>query len=621
MILNALASLSVTASRVQVKAIASSARKHYSSAVAQEMILQTLNDIFFSIAHCERPQAMLQKTASGWEPISSKEFAAKVAGVAKGLRSWGISRGDRVAILSENRHEWVVADFACMLLGAVVVPIYTTLTPEQTAYILRDSGARAIFVSSEKHLEKVLTILEATTIEKVIAMDEVGNARAAEMSGLMSTAGDPQVETSGRTIQPEDLATIIYTSGTTGTPKGVMLTHGNMAANINYFCRDFGFQAGMSAISFLPLSHVTARCVDLGLLSREVTLAHLPQIDQLPQALLEVRPHILLSVPRVYEKVHAQVELNATRLPKKQIYAWALQTGRIHRSEILVGKTPRSFQWKLANRLVYSKICAGLGGRVEMFISGGAPLGRELAEWYADMSIRIFEGYGLTETSPVIAVNNPVAHRIGSVGKPLDNVQVRIAEDGEILVRGPSVFKSYWNKLEETRDAFVDGWFRTGDIGRLDEDGFLYVTDRKKDLLKTSGGKFIAPQPIENLLKHQPLVAEAVVVGDKRKFPAVLVLPNFAALETWARERGVEYSSREQLIADSRVQACYQAIIRELNQNLAQFEKLKKFALLAEEFSPANGTMTASLKIRRRAVEEHCREQIEAMYKENDLIQ
>jgi len=270
----------------------------------------------------------------------------------------------------------------------------------------------------------------------------------------------------------------------------------------------------------------------------------------------------------------------------------------------------------LADRLVYSKIRAGLGARVETFISGGAPLGRELAEWYADVGIRICEGYGLTETSPVIAVNTPAAHRIGSVGKALGNVEVRIAEDGEILVRGPSVFKAYWNKPEETRDAFADGWFKTGDIGRLDEDGFLYVTDRKKDLLKTSGGKFIAPQPIENSLKHHPLIAEAVIVGDKRRFPAVLILPNFAALEIWAREQGVECSSREQLVTDARVLACYEAIVGELNQNLAQFEKLKKFTLLSEEFSPANGTMTASLKIRRRAVEEHCQGQIEKIYEE-----
>jgi long-chain acyl-CoA synthetase len=372
----------------------------------------------------------------------------------------------------------------------------------------------------------------------------------------------------------------------------------------------------MACVSFLPLSHVTARCVDLGLLYSGVTLAHLSQLDQLSQALLEVRPQILLSVPRVYEKVHTQAELKATKFPVKQIYHWALRVGRAHQAEVLAGITPRSLGWKLADRLVFSKIRAGLGGRVQTFISGGAPLGLPLAEWYADVGIRICEGYGLTETSPVIAVNNPAAHRIGSVGKPLGNVQVRIAEDGEILVRGPSVFQSYWNKPEETREAFVDGWFKTGDIGKLDEDGFLYVTDRKKDLLKTSGGKFIAPQPIENSLKHHPLIAEAVVVGDKRKFPAALILPNFAALEVWAREQGVNCSSRAEMVADARVQACYEAIVAELNQNLAQFEKLKKVALLGEEFSPANGTMTASLKIRRRAVEDHCRERIEKMYAE-----
>lgn len=578
------------------------------------MSLQTLNDIFFAIAGRDQPQFMLHKTAGDWEPISSHQFAAKVAGVVTGLSSWGILRGDRVAILSENRYEWVVADLACMLLGAVVVPIYTTLTPEQTAYILRDSGARAVFVSSAKHLEKVLSIIETTGVEKIAAMDNVPNPRVVPMSALMQSPAASQLEATGRTIKPDELATIIYTSGTTGTPKGVMLTHGNMAANISFFCRDFGFHAGLVCISFLPLSHVTARAVDLCLLEQAVTLAHLSQLDQLSQTLLEVRPHILLSVPRVYEKVHTQVELSAAKFPKKQIYHWALSVGRKHRGKILAGTTPRSLPWKLANQLVFAKVRAGLGGRVSIFISGGAPLGRELAEWYADIGIRICEGYGLTETSPVIAVNTPTAHRIGSVGKPLKNVEVRIAEDGEILVRGPSVFRAYWNKPQETQDAFVDRWFKTGDIGRLDEDGFLYVTDRKKDLLKTSGGKFIAPQPIESSLKHHALIAEAVIVGDKRKFPAVLILPNFAALESWVGEQGMKFSSREKLLADPRIRACYEGIIGELNQSLAQFEKVKKFTLLSEEFSPANGTMTASLKIRRRAVEDHYREQIEKMY-------
>jgi long-chain acyl-CoA synthetase len=583
------------------------------------MNLETLNDIFFDIASRNQTDFMLRKTPEGWAPISSHEFAAKVGAIVNGLRSWGISPGDRVAILSENRHEWVVADFACMLIGAVVVPIYTTLTPDQVCELLRDSGARAIFVSSQKHLERIPDMLQKTAIERIAVMDDVPHPRATQMKEMMQLPADSQIN-AGRAIKSDDLATIIYTSGTTGTPKGVMLTHGNMASNINYSCRDFGFQPGVTCISFLPLSHVTARCVDLGLLSRGVTLAHLPQIDRLPQTLLELRPHILLSVPRVYEKVHTQLAVKAAKFPRKQIYHWALRTGRKHRREILEGKTPISLAWKLADRLVYSKIRAGLGGRVSTFISGGAPLGRDLAEWYADVGLLICEGYGLTETSPVIAVNTPGAHRIGSVGKPLRNVEVRIADDGEILVRGPSVFRSYWNKPDETRKAFVDGWFKTGDIGRLDEDGFLYVTDRKKDLLKTSGGKFIAPQPIEGSLKHHPWIAEAVVVGDRRKFPSVLIFPDFATLETHAWQQGLQFSSREELVHLPEIQGRYAGIVLAQNEGLAQFEKLKKFCIVPDELSPANGTLTASLKLRRRVIEERYRGQIEAMYEEAEVV-
>ncbi len=583
------------------------------------MSIQTLNDIFFAIAGRDQPHCMLRRTETGWQPISACDFAAKVLGVVQALRAWGVSLGDRVAILSENRHEWAVADFACLLLGAVVVPIYTTLTPEQTAYILSDSGARAIFVSSKKHLEKVLSILQNTSLEKVAVMDDVADSHAIKMSALMQFARNIQLETTGRDAKPDQLATIIYTSGTTGTPKGVMLTHGNMASNINYSLREFGFGGGMSCVSFLPLSHVTARSVDLGFLYSGVTLAHLPQIDQLPQALREVRPNILLSVPRVYEKVHSQVVLNASKFPKKHIYRWAVGVGHTHRNEILAGKIPTSLAWKLANKLVFSKVRTGIGGRAEFFISGGAPLGRELAEWYADIGIRIHEGYGLTETSPVIAVNTPNAHRVGSVGKPLGNVEVRIADDGEILVRGPSVFRAYWNKPQETSDAFLDDWFKTGDIGRIDEDGFLYVTDRKKDLLKTSGGKFIAPQPIESSFKHHPWIAEAVVVGDKHKFPAVLIIPNFTAVENYARMEGLTFSSRQDLIAIPEVHARYAEIVRSVNEDLAQFERLKKFRLVAEELSSANGTLTASLKIRRRAIEEHFKREIDQMYSEAEV--
>jgi len=580
---------------------------------------QTLNDVFFTVIEHDTSQVMLHRQLDRWIPLSSRDFCGKVFGLARALQEWGISKGDRVAILSENRPEWAIADFASLLLGAVVVPVYTTLTAEQTAYILRDSGARIIFISSEKHAQKVLSIQDQAQIENIVLMDnanlESGSAVSLQM--LMADCSqekDPELTATARAIGPNDLATIIYTSGTTGTPKGAMLTHGNMASNISCSLVGFDTQPGEVSISFLPLSHVTARHVDFAMLYHGVTLAYVPSVDQLPRALLEVRPTIFVGVPRVYEKVHTQVDQKAKSFPKKQIYHWALSVGRTHQPEILADKVPTSFAWNLANRLLYSKVRAGMGGKVELFISGGAPLGRELAEWYATIGICIHEGYGLTETSPVIAVNNPKAHKLGTVGKPLANVEVRIAEDGEILTRGPSVFKGYWNKPEETQNAFVDGWFKTGDIGNLDKDGFLSVTDRKKDLIKTSGGKFIAPQPIENSLKHNALIAEAVVLGDKRKFPAVLISPNFPLLEEWARNNGVPFSSRSELVAAGKVHALYEGIVDDLNQNMARFEKLKKVMLVADEFSTENDTLTASMKLRRRVVEERYRPQIDAMY-------
>ncbi|MBV9179850.1 MAG: long-chain fatty acid--CoA ligase, partial [Acidobacteria bacterium] len=576
----------------------------------------TLTDIFFAVTGSQRAPLFLKQVGAEWTPVSSPQFCSDVRRLMKGLRNFGIARTDRIAILSENRYEWVVADFACLLLGAVVVPIYTTLTAEQIAYLLRNSGARVIFVSSPKHLEKVLSIITATAIEKVVVMDPVLNERATNMPWLIESSGELDFERKDCNVHAHDIATIIYTSGTTGVPKGVVLSHGNIAANISCFLEDVGFEAGMSSISFLPLSHVTARTVDLGLIYSGVTLAHLSQLDRLSHALLAVRPHILLGVPRVYEKIRAQAELGARDFPKKTIYQWALQVGRKHRAHTLMGQTPSSLSWKLANRLVYSKIRAGLGGRVAIFISGGAPLGLPLAEWYVDIGLRIFEGYGLTETSPVIAVNTRRAFRVGSVGKPLANVKVTIAADGEILVRGPSVFQGYWNLAEETQTAFEDGWFKTGDIGKIDEDGFLYVTDRKKDLLKTSGGKFIAPQPIETLLKQHSLVSEAVVVGDKQKFPAVLLFPHFAALEEWAREKSLNFQSREQFVKLPQVQQQYATIVSQVNEGLAQFEKLKNYRVIAEELSAANQTLTASLKIRRRAIEQHFQAEIREMYAE-----
>ena len=581
------------------------------------MSIATLNDIFFAIVSRDNPRVTLHRQDGGWVATSSRQLYRNVSGVAQALLAWGIAKGDRVAILGENRPEWTTADFACQLIGAVAVPIYSTLTAEQSEFILQDAGCRVIFLSTEQQLRKVSPIISRTPVERIVVMDPVETSNAISMAQLMHDSpenGDPGLEARARSIIADDLATIIYTSGTTGVAKGVMLTHGNLASNIEYSLKGFEFVGDQVSVSFLPLSHVTARHVDFALLFNGVTLAYCPFVDQLPQTLLEIRPTMFVSVPRVYEKIHAQADLKAKDFPKNLIFRWALSVGHDHEKEVLAGKTPTSLAWKIADKLVYTKVRAGMGGRGQVFISGGAPLGHELAEWFAHVGIRIHEGYGLTETSPVIAVNTPGAHKLGTVGKPLGNVEVRIEDDGEILVRGPSVFKAYWKRPTETDNAFVDGWFKTGDIGNLDADGFLSVTDRKKDLIKTSGGKFIAPQPIENSLKHSALVAEAIIVGDKRKFPAVLIAPYFPLPEDWARTHQIAFSSRAQLIQHPDVQALYDSIVQEINQNLARFEKLKRAILLPDEFTPQDGMLTHSMKVRRRAVEERYRHLIDEVY-------
>ena len=590
------------------------------------MSISTLNDIFFAAVERNLDRIMLHRQSGHWLPISSEDFARDVARTARALQEWGIRKGDRVAILSENRPEWPAADIASLLLGAVTVPLYTTLTPEQTAFVLQDSGCRAIFLSSVQQLRKVLSILPQTSLEKIVVMDQIDTENLVssgakcvtmdEMTRESSPDLDAEFEAQARAIGPDDLATIVYTSGTTGASKGAMLTHGNIASNIRCSLLGFDMHPGLISISFLPLCHITARHVDFAMLYHGVTLAYCPFMEQLPAALLEVRPSVFVAVPRVYEKIYAQAEHKAKGFAKHAIFDWALSVGNAHKPEILAGRTPTSRDWKVANKLVFSKIREGMGGRVETFISGGAPLGRELAEWYASAGIRIHEGYGLTETSPVIAVNTPVNHRIGTVGKTLPNLEVRIAEDGEILVRGPSVFKGYWNRPEETQTAFIEDWFKTGDIGNIDADGYLSVTDRKKDLIKTSGGKFIAPQPIENSLKLNPLIGTAAIIGDKRKFPAVIVSPNFVSLEHWAQLNDIPFASRDELIAHLKVQALYEEIVEGVNQKLARFEKLKRVLLVADEFTIANGILTPTMKLRRRVVEDRYHRQIDELYAE-----
>ncbi|HTV65343.1 MAG TPA: long-chain fatty acid--CoA ligase [Bryocella sp.] len=583
------------------------------------MNLRTLNDIFFTLLQRNSERVMLTRESGDWKPISARQLRCWVYATARQLQSWGIGKGDRVAILSENRPEWAVTDFACLLLGAVDVPIYATQTAEQCLYVLQNSQARIAFVSTRKQYDKLAAVREQSGLETIVLMDEApGIVGTVPMQSFLHDPPrdeDPELDSIGERIEPDDLATLIYTSGTTGTPKGVMLTHGNLASNINVSLDMYDLDKEDLCISFLPLSHVTARHLDYALFNAGVPVAYCPVIDELPQAMKEVRPTVIVAVPRVYEKVFNQVQ-NKAHGVKRVLVRWALKVGAANRNVVLRGETPRALSWKLADALVFSKIRQGLGGRARIFVSGGAPLGKEIAAWYADIGIRIHEGYGLTETSPVIALNNPINHRLGTVGKPLPNVEVKIAEDGELLVRGPSVFKGYWKMPEETAAVFEDGWFKTGDIASLDKDGFLSITDRKKDLIKTSGGKFIAPQPIENSLKVNPFVGEAALLGDMRRFPAVLIIPAFDFLEAWAKQHGVKFSTRKELVKSHNVQSLYQGIVEEMNQNLAQFEKLKKVLVVHEELSIADGTLTPSMKLRRRNLTERYKREIDALYAE-----
>jgi len=581
------------------------------------MSIRTLNEIFFTVVDRNSDRVMLVREGETWQPISSAQLRSWVYSAARQLQAWGIGKGDRVVILSENRPEWAVADYATLLLGGVVVPIYATQTAEQVLYVLQNSGARIAFVSTRQQYEKLAPIREQTGLEYVVVMDDAPElSDAVHMKSFVRDGlhdPDPELDAIASAIEPDDLATLIYTYGTTGTPKGVMLTHGNIASNVSVSLDMFDVGKDDLSISYLPLSHITARHVDYALQHHGITIAYCPNIDDLARTMREVKPTIIVGVPRVYEKVYNQVQHKMHGV-KGALFKWALSVGAANREAILRGETPASLSWKLANVLVFSKVREGLGGRARLFLSGGAPLGREIATWYADIGIRIHEGYGLTETSPVIAVNNPIYHRLGAVGKPLSNVEVKIAADGEILVRGPSIFTGYWNMPEETANAFEDGWFKTGDVGAIDEDGYLSITDRKKDLIKTSGGKFIAPQPIENSLKANLLVSEAALLGDKRKFPAVLIVPNFAELEEWAQHHGVKFSSHKDLVKSPHVQSLYEGIVEELNRNLAQYEKLKKVLVIHASLSIADGTLTPSMKLRRRHLEERYRKEIDALY-------
>ncbi len=588
------------------------------------MEINTLADIFFaSIAHDVERHVMF-KRGSEWQVISSRQLYGHVATLARVLKQWGIHKGDRVAILSENRPEWMIADFACVTTGIIDVPIYATLTADQTLYLLQNSGARVIFVSTLEQLRKIQAIREQTSLEKIVVMDDISEINVIPMWSLINSASpeeDPQFDEEAHRITPDDLATLIYTSGTTGTSKGVMLSHGNLTTCAKMASKQAEWTPGDVYLSFLPLSHVTARHVDYVCYLDGVSLAYCAVFDQLPQMLQEAKPTIIVAVPRVYEKVRAEAERQAGRGLRRKIFDWAVRVGEKHKDEISRGETPTDLSWKLANQLVFSRIRQGFGGRSRAYFSGGAPLGKDMAEWFCAVGIPIMEGYGLTETSPTLSVNRRGAFKIGSVGKINEGVQLKIAEDGEILVKGPTVFKGYWNMPEETRNAFTDGWFKTGDIGELDSEGFLSITDRKKDLIKTSGGKFIAPQPIENALKSNVLVAQAAIIGDKRKYASVIISPHFPLLEDWAHANGVLFTSRHELVAQDKVRDLYKGIVEDVNKRLAQFETIKKIVVVPDEFTVATGEITPTLKLKRRVIEAKYKQQIDELYQQPHPIE
>jgi long-chain acyl-CoA synthetase len=573
--------------------------------------ITTLNDLFFRVAAAANPRAVLwQDEFNHWHPLSSDQIYQRVRALANAFLEFGAKKGDRIALISENRWEWIVSDFATLAVGAADVPLYPTLTGEQIAEQIRDAGCKIAVVSTRMQFDKLHSVRGQTHLERIFMMDAPAPEGAIAFSEVLGDADargqerDPVFDALAHAVEPGDLATLIYTSGTTGEPKGVSLTHGNIAANQNFAPADFHFDSTDACISFLPLSHVTARALDYVMFNYGAQVAYCSQFDKLPQAMREIQPTVLVGVPRVFEKIHQEVERRAAQSPvKKRMLAWAVGLGA-HFAEIVYdGRKPDSLMWKVANKLAYSKVREAFGGRVRIFVSGGAPLGIDTARWFASAGIALWEGYGLTETSPVIALNTPIHHRLGAAGMPIRNVELKLAEDGELLVRGPSVFSGYWQKAAATAECFdSQGWFHTGDIGHLDADGFLFITDRKKELLKTSGGKMVAPQPIENKLKNNMLVANAALVGDRHKFISALIAPNFAALEEWAQQQGIHAESRAALVADPRVVGAYGAVIREVNGTLANFETIKRFRILADEWTQDSGELTPSMKIKRRVL-------------------
>lgn len=601
--------------------------------------VRTLSDLpFFLLRRHAKPLLLRRCQAEGFHDYSTEHFFDAVRHLSLGLSNLGVHRGDRVALMSESRPEWTITDFACLTAGGVTVPIYPTHSASQVAYILRDSGARVIVVSDAQQAAKVVEVRDsAPALEWIVVIDRPGGGAGPAAEGTLSLAevigsGAARLredesaavafEASVASQRPQDLATIVYTSGTTGEPKGVMLTHHNLLSNAEASRAVLEVTAADTCLSLLPLSHVFERLVLFRYLLEGATVVFAENLTTIARDLANVRPTVMVGVPRVYEKFRATVLDKVENGPrvKKHLFDWAIKVGREWADAIVSDRrpsTPLRLRHAAADHLVFAKIRAKTGGRLRLVISGSAALSRGVAEFFLAIGLRIIEGYGLTETSPVITVNPTRPVRLGTVGTPMPGIEVRIAEDGEILTRGPNLMMGYWGKPAETAAVIVDGWFHTGDIGYLDAEGHLVITDRKKDLIVTSGGKNVAPQPIENLLRADPMVSEAVLIGDNRNFVSALIVPNFPRLASrlGAAERpDTPSSNRDDLVGRPDVLGVYQGIVDRVNAGLGQFERIRRFALLPADFAIEREELTPTMKVRRRVVEQRWREVIEGLY-------
>jgi long-chain acyl-CoA synthetase len=566
-----------------------------------------------------------------WQVLSSQEFLRRVAGLADAFVELGVKPGDRVGLFSPNCPEWHTADFAISGSGAVTVPVYFNESPDRTSYILNHAGAKVLFICGAAQLEKFLKIKDQLTGLQQVIVANVGEALPVDVlryETLIATTGPAEIAAYRLRVAqvlPSQLASLIYTSGTTGEPKGVMLTHNNFSSNVTDTCVKFDLNPEEDlAVSFLPLAHVYGRMLDYVYLFQGCPVAYVEVVENVAQALLEVHPTILAAVPRFFEKIYARLMEQGTKATgaKRKIFDFSIKTAR-ESAGWRCGEESASLRvklkWAIADKLVYSKIRAGTGGKLRIVMSGGAPLSKEMAQFFWAIGIPIYQGYGLTETAPVLTSNYP-QNRVGSSGRPIANVQIRIADDGEILAKGPCVMQGYYKAPEATRDVLSeDGWFKTGDIGYLDKDNYLFITDRKKDLLKTAGGKFVAPQPIESALKTSPYILNAMVVGDQRKFVVALIVPNPTTVSAKLAEEGLKFSSNAELAAHPRAYALIENEVSRLTTHLAQYENIKRFALLPEDFTFDSGSLTFTMKLKRRVVEKQFHDLIAKLY--SDVIE